>query len=184
MGRPNAQCGPVRNGRTRTTKIGILLGQALPGHNETTVGSDGIGGDGRGIRLIRRRRFRLLRNRSGESRKRNSQYQGGEWAKQAHGRTSLSAVVSIGMPLSWPVRVGALIPIGGGTPPPLGGSPLSAGMSPEYPAPQQRRCYPPMPRRCASTTISRRLPTPILRIMDETWVLTVVSAIFIRRAIW
>ena len=87
--------------RTRTTKIGILLGQALPGHNETTVGSDGIGGDGRGIRLIRRRRFRLLRNRSGESRKRNSQYQGGEWAKQAHGRTSLSAVVSIGMPLSW-----------------------------------------------------------------------------------
>ena len=183
MGRPNAQCGPVRNGRTRTTKIGILLGQALPGHNETTVGSDGIGGDGRGIRLIRRRRFRLLYNRSGESRERNSQYQGGEGAKQTHGRTSLSAVVPIGMPQSWPVRVDALIPIGGGIPSSFGRSPLSAGTNRERPAPQRGGRYPPRPRRCASTTISRRLDTPILRIMEETWVLTVVSAMLIRRAI-
>ena len=70
-----------------------------------------------------------------KTRKGEGQCKGGKRAKQAHGRTSLSAVVPIGMPLSWPVRVGALIPIRGGPPPPLGGSPLSAGTSPRVPRP-------------------------------------------------
>ena len=44
-----------------------------------------------------------------------NQCEGDEGAGQAHGRTSLSAVVPIGMLLSWPVRPVTRILIEGGT---------------------------------------------------------------------